>query len=348
MSRTIIQIDPLTDDRWPKFVRNHSCASAFHARGWLEALRATYGYRPAALAACGPDGKLLAAIAYCYVESWLTGKRMISLPFSDHCQPLVSDPDEFEELVSSLIGATGTSKYKYIELRPQSWFGQMPRFGNLCQFYLHHLDLRPGAANVFRGFHRDSIQRKIRRADREKLRVNAGRSPQLIEAFYRLVLRTRRRHGLPPQPLAWFQNLSNALGDGLVVRLAYKNNQPIAAILTLTHHKTVIYKYGASDERFHNLGGMPCVFWHAIQDAISGGYEEMDMGRSDIDNPGLITFKEHWGATRTELTYWKYPPPTVSRTLEQSWTMRVAQRACSIAPNFLLGAAGSLLYRHMP
>ncbi len=344
----IIQIDPLTDSRWPEFVRNHPCASAFHTRGWLEALRTTYGYRPAAMAACGPTGELLAALPFCCVESWLTGRRIISLPFSDHCQPLVSSREESEELAGSLIEAVAVRSYKYIELRPQYVSASMPHFGNLCHFYLHQLDLRPGATEVFKRFHRDSIQRRIRRAEREKLRVEAGRSSQLINAFYGLMLRTRRRHGLPPQPPAWFENLSSALGDALLIRVVYKDNQAIAGIVTLTHRKTVVYKYGASDERFHNLGGMPFVFWHAIQDAISAGYEEMDMGRTDIDNPGLITFKEHWGATQTELRYWAYPPPKMSRSGEPSWSMRIMHRACSLAPDSLLGAAGSLLYRHVP
>ena len=348
MSGKIIQIDPLTHDRWPEFVRNHPYASAFHTRGWLEALQTTYGYRPAALAACGQTSELLAALPFCYVESWLTGSRIISLPFSDHCQPLVSGREEAEELASSLIEAVGIRSYKYIELRPQSVSALMPRFGNLCHFYLHQLDLRPGATEVFKRFHRDSIQRRIRRAEREKLRVEAGRSSQLINAFYGLMLRTRRRHGLPPQPLAWFENLSIALSDALTIRVVYKDNQAVAGIVTLTHRKTVVYKYGASDERFHNLGGMPFVFWHAIQDASREGYEEMDMGRTDIDNPGLITFKEHWGATRTELTYWVYPPPKMSRSSKPSWTTRVMHKACSLAPDSLLVAAGSLLYRHAP
>ncbi len=348
MSRKIIQIDPLTHDHWPEFVRNHPCASAFHSRGWLEALKGTYGYRPAAVAAFGSDGELLSAIPFCYIKSWLTGKRIISLPFSDHCQPLVSEQNEFEQLASALIEAVGIRSYKYIELRPQSVSAMTPRFGNLCHFYLHRLDLRPGATEAFKRFHRDSIQRRIRRAEREKLRVEAGRSSRLINAFYGLMLRTRRRHGLPPQPLAWFENLSSALSDALTIRVVYKDDQAVAGIVTLTHRKTVVYKYGASDERFHNLGGMPFVFWRAIQDASSAGYEEMDMGRTDIDNPGLITFKEHWGATRMELTYWAYPPPKMSRSSEPSWTMRIMHKACSLAPDSLLVAAGSLLYRHAP
>ena len=39
---------------------------------------------------------------------------------------------------------------------------------------------------------------------------------------------------------------------------------------------------------------MAFLFWSAIQEAKNSGLEEFEMGRSDISNPGLISFKEHW------------------------------------------------------
>ena len=78
---------------------------------------------------------------------------------------------------------------------------------------------------------------------------------------------TRRRHGLPPQPLAWFRNLVACLGDRVSIHVASKDGQPIASILTLSFKKTMFYKYGGSDAAHHRLGGMPFLFWRLIQDA---------------------------------------------------------------------------------
>jgi hypothetical protein len=276
----------------------------------------------------------------------LTGKRIVSLPFSDHCEPLVRDSADLHELFNGLIEISRQRGCKEVEVRPLSISETLPRLGNGETFHLHRLDLRPGVQSVYGRFHKDSIQRKIRRAERERLILETGNNGALIETFYQLVLRTRRRHGLPAQPITWFRYLAEEMGDRLKIRLAYKDRLPIAGILSLQHRSTLMYKYGASDERFHNLGGMACVFWHALQDAMAGGLEEMDMGRSDLDNPGLTTFKEHWGATRSELAYWRYPA-AVSRSAAHGWRMRLAQRACNYAPDFLLGAMGSLLYRHV-
>lgn len=339
------EIDPLEDLRWPVLVREHARSSIFHTRGWLEALRRTYGFRPTALVTLDSQDEVADALVFCRANSWLTGCRLVSVPFSDHCDPLLRNEDALPVLVARLLESAARSHCKYVELRPAWELPWMPPdFHKTQAFYLHRLDLRPGASGVFRNFHPDCIQRKIRRAERQNLRVEEGRDRGMVQQFYELLVRTRRRHGLPPQPIAWFHNLVACLGDSLCIRLAHHNGGAIAGILTLEHRKTLVYKYGASDERFHNLGGIPCLFWHAIEDAISRGFEIMDMGRSDIDNPGLIAFKDHWGAKAELITYWTYPEKLPHG--KSAWKSTVLRRICSSAPEVALRIAGTLLYKH--
>jgi acyl-CoA synthetase (AMP-forming)/AMP-acid ligase II len=47
--------------------------------------------------------------------------------------------------------------------------------------------------------------------------------------------------------------------------------------------------------------------------AAGRGRRAFDFGRSDIDNAGLIAFKDHWGATGTPLNYCYYPPRAEGR-----------------------------------
>src|SRR6202035_286036 len=129
-------------------------------------------------------------------------------------------------------------------------------------------------------------------------------SETLLRYFYKLMIMTRRRQGLPPQPLKWFRSLVTCMGKDAQIRIALKGDSPVASIITLTNKKSLVYKYGCSDSRFSNLGGMALLFWNAIQQAKTNGLEELDMGRSDIANAGLITFKERWGAERLAVNYW--------------------------------------------
>src|ERR1039457_4158770 len=210
---SICQFNPLNDPRWVPFLHQHPHASIFHTSEWLEALRRTYGYEPVAFTHSAPGTELRDAIVFCRVKSWLTGCRMVSLPFSDHCQPLVDREDSFQSLLSSLKSAFDREKWKYLEIRPLSW--PVPAAeSDLAssqgdRFHFHKLDLEPDLDSLLRGFHKSCIQRKIRRAERENLTYAEGRSRSLRDRFYSLLVATRRRPRLPPQPFQWFQNLTD-------------------------------------------------------------------------------------------------------------------------------------------
>jgi hypothetical protein len=342
MSAPVWALDPLADTRWDDLVEKHPRASVFHARGWLEALKRTYGYEPIVLttSAAGP---LENGLPLCRVRA-LGSRRCVSLPFSDHCDPLVDGPDDLSALVGFLTNEVVQKHWKSIELRPRQVQPVGLSRGNT--YCLHTLDLARPAEQIFRGFHPSSTQRAIRRAEREGLGYEVGVSEQLLSSFYRLLRLTRRRHGLPPQPLCWFRSLRSSLGDTLRIHTASRDGVPVAAILTLTFKKTMVYKYGGSDARFHHLGSVPFLFWHAIQGAKARDVETLDLGRSALDQPGLLAFKDHLGARRAELTY--YRSPAAAASSERSpWLRRMARVVVPFMPDSALDLAGRLLYRHM-
>jgi len=64
-----------------------------------------------------PGEQLTNGIVLCRIKSWITGTRMVSLPFSDHCQPLVDDSETLETLMFSLKSDLENEKWKYIEVQ---------------------------------------------------------------------------------------------------------------------------------------------------------------------------------------------------------------------------------------
>jgi hypothetical protein len=343
---TVWQIDPVQDPRWAVFLERHPRATVFHTPGWLEALRRTYRYEPAALTTAAPGENLTDGLVFCRVKSWLTGRRAISLPFSDHCEPLVESHEALGCLLSAWKRDLEASHARYLEIRPVSTPGEVALdWRQADSFCLHQLDLSPGLADLFRGFHKDCIQRKIRRAQREALRYEEGNSESLLTRFYRLVLLTRRRQQLLPQPLAWYRNLIACMGDRLKIRLASKDGHPVAGILTLSYKDILVYKYGCSDARFNNLGGMQFLFWEAIQEAKNRGLSQFDLGRSNWDDQGLIVFKDRWGASRSTVGYWRHGAAS-DRRITSGWQARIARRIFGHMPIVFLPLGGSLLYRH--
>lgn len=347
---TIYTLNPLQDQRWPEFLQRHPAASVFHTPGWLEALRRTYGYEPTVFTTASSGEELKNGIVFCRVKDCLRGCRMVSVPFSDHCQPLVASEENLELLLGALRQNQEREKWKYIELRPlASWKTRQetePSFATGEEFFFHTLDLRPSLDTIFHNFHKNSMRRMIQRAERENFDYETGRAESLLAKFYHLLLLTRRRHQLPPQPLAWFRNLADCLGDRLAIRLVSKAGQPIASILTLSFKNSLVYKYGCSDARFHKLGGMPLLLWRAIQEGKAAEVQEFDLGRSDLDNPGLVDFKEHLGAAGSRLVYLRIERQS-SRPTVKDWKVRFLRKAFSHMPNPFLKLAGNLFYRYI-
>ena len=219
-------------------------------------------------------------------------------------------------------------------------------FARATTYYLHRLDLRPSLDALHKGFNKKGIQQRIVRAEREALTYEAGRSESLIQQLYGLLQLTRSRHHIPPQPIEWFRNLMACIGNDACIRVASKAGQPVAGILTISHGKKMVYKYGGSDTRFNKLGGIPMLLWQAIKEAKQAGAEELDFGRSDIDNPGLIAFKGRWSAAYSTLTTWRAPMVASSPRLERL-KVRCAKEVFARLPDSLLTMAGRILYRHI-
>ncbi len=344
----IYEVDPLGDPRWKAFIAAHPRSSVFHTPEWLQALSRTYGYEPV-VATTSPLGEPISSgIVCCRIKSWLTGSRIVSLPFSDHCQPLVDNEDAAGALLDSMCARVIAEGARYCEIRPRSIARITPDVdfpmaeSETCCF--HVLDLRPSTDDIHHRFHNTRIRQMIRRGEREGLSISEGRSDAHLKMFYALMLVTRRRHQLPPQPMRWFRNLIDCLGETLRIHISLKGDLPVAAVLTLSWQKTVMLKYICSDARFHNLGALQLLIWHVIRNAKERGADELDFGRSDSDNEGLIKFKESWGCQRSTLTYYRYPAkgnPTKSRQA------RSLAKLFAVLPDFWLTAAGRVLYRHI-
>lgn len=349
----VVRLDPVSDPRWKELASRHPRASAFHQVGWLRALKSAYGFSPVAYATTTVNSReVSSALVLCPVHSWLTGKRMVSIPFADHCDPLCEDDDSMALLLSEARKDMDAGGYRYLEIRPRrNWSDvvlQSQDMGPSARFAFHTIDLSQPAEQIYGNLHKTSIRQMIGRAEREALAVNRGRDSWHRDQFYSLLLKTRRKHAVPPQPRSWFATLSACLGEAIVYHIASTNGKPVAAIVTIRHGDQLIHKYGCSDAAESSRGGTQLLLWQAIRDGQQYGVREFDMGRSDLENAGLVRFKERWGARATSLVYHRCPaPPTEGPPEGDGFGARLAKAAFSRSPNVLLELAGRLLYRHV-
>ena len=335
MNRSIYRVDPIRDPRWMELVEKHPHATVFHTTGWLKALYDTYGYEPIAFTTSAPSGRLGNGLVFCRVRSWLTGDRMVSLPFSDHCEPLFDAHEDFQFVIDYLQADFEHQNWKYLELHPISDRFVDKSVADILQpaklYYVHLLDLRSDLDRIFRRLHRNSVQHRIKRAERAGLGYERGNSDKLVREFYALLLSTRARRSLPSPPFAWFQNPARSMGNALEIRLAQRGRISIAAIMRLQFRNTVNYKYGGSDLRFEELGATPYLLWKVIEESKAEGALEFDLGRSPIDNSSLIAFKDCWTTRRFPLSYWRFPASDTI-ALREARKSRLAKTAFARMP----------------
>ena len=347
---TIYSLNPLTDPRWPELLERHKDASVFHTREWITALARTYCYTPIVYTTCPPDSPLTNGVVFTEVNSRLTGSRLVSLSFSDHCQPLVNSMNDLEEILDSLIESKSRQGWKYIQIRPFSINGSRLEALPSChvseKYYCHQLDLIPEEDVLLKSFHKDCIKRPIRRAERERLVYREENSETTLDAFYRMLLMTRRKHQLPPQPKKWFHTLMHSLGNKMKIRIAYKEKQPVAGIVTLSFKHTHYYKYGCSDPKYKKYGGSVALLWRAMREARADGATVFDLGRSGIEHTSLTQFKDRWGTQRIPLWYYS-AGDTLSLDQNGSWKVKLVKSLFSHLPDPVLKFMGTVLYKHM-
>jgi lipid II:glycine glycyltransferase (peptidoglycan interpeptide bridge formation enzyme) len=225
--------------------------------------------------------------------------------------------------------------------------GDLPDRRSLAckHFAFHKIDLTKDLTVIHGRFHESCIRRKIKRAEKEKLTYEAGGSEELLNKFWQLFVLTRRRHMLPPQPMGWFRNLAHLLGNNLTIHTVSKDQIPVASIITLMYKRTLVYKYGCSDARYHNLGGTALLFWKAVAMGKQIGAEELDLGRSGFDDTGLIAFKEHLGGIPSELTYYRIN--SSAKAYGADVPIRWAGTITAKLPRWLLTGVGELIYKHI-
>jgi hypothetical protein len=297
-------VSPCAQPDWDSQVAAHPDSTVFHSSAWAEVLGSTYGHDPQYLAAW--DGPALAGLLpLMEVNSPITGRRGVSLPFTDSCPPLCSDRLSADQLWTAAIATGKLRGWKSIELRwDQTPLADAPPS---LQFWGHSLQLHSNPELLFGRLH-PSVRRAVRKARKEGVEVQIATSAEALDAFCLLHSQTRRRHGLPPQPSRFFHHLHRCLlGRGMgFVALAQHRGNPVAAAVFLQFAHRAVFKYGASRAGVSPLRANDLVMWEAILWLATHGCRHLDLGRTSLWNDGLRRFKLGWGTCERRISYYKY------------------------------------------
>lgn len=331
--------NPLEYPDWDAQLTRRPEFSFFHGTAWLKVLVATYGYTPHFF-----EGQN-AILPLVEVNSWLTGKRAIALPFTDDC-PLVGAGEISAGKLFEAAIETGKSRgWKYIEIRGGKEF--FPEAPAALTFHGHRLALVTDEAQMFAQMD-GAMRRAIRKAESEGVTVEISQTEEAIRDFYHLQCLTRKRHGLPPQSWGFFLNIHRFIlsqNHGFVA-LASHGGEKIAAAVYFNLGGRAIYKYGASDFAQQHLRGSNLVMWSAMKRLAQSGATQLHLGKTSVANEGLRRFKLNLGAVEETIEYLKYDLRQRKFVVERDAITGWHNRVFGALPLFASRWAGRLLYQH--
>ncbi len=319
-------------------------AGFFHGTSWLQVLYGTYGFTPEFFITYS-SGKSPAVLPMMAVNSWLTGRRGVGLPFTDECAPLVAEPCELAPLFARAMAHGRQSGWKYLEIRGgRALLGDVPPS---TAFFGHSLDLRLGEIQLFARTD-TAVRRAVRKAEQSNLTVTVAQDLPSLRTFYALMCQTRKRHGLPAQPFGFFANIHRHIlsrNQGQIV-LAWLGSTPVAGAVFFHFGQSAIYKFGASDERLQHLRANNLVMWEAIKWHAQRGFASLDFGRTSLANTGLRKFKLSWGTVERTIEYVRWDLRTNAFVTVKDEASGWYNRIFRLLPVSVSRLAGAVLYKH--
>jgi lipid II:glycine glycyltransferase (peptidoglycan interpeptide bridge formation enzyme) len=341
-------VNPLREVQWNTWVQEQSNATVFHTAQWAQVLVDSYGYHPI-YAVFRDAEKIAGLLPIIEVQSVWTGRRGVSLPFSDECAPLLSDAVKLPVLLEPVRAFGLERRWDYLELRGAG--NDVPFAKQSDDFVSHNLALETSEEDQFSKL-RDSTRRNIQKALRDGVEIRHEQTRNAMDIFYSLHCKTRRRHGVPPQPIRFFHRIHTLLIEaGLgFVSLASFQGEWIAGAVYFRFGSRSVYKFGASDLKYQHLRANNLVMWKAICELQKAGSTELSLGRTERYETGLLQFKRGWGAREISLPYHRIgmrKEPRIRESQAPNSMSKVSRAVIHFLPMPALRLLGSVLYRHV-
>ena len=281
----------MTED-WPE--------TLFHSEPWRQAVEQSFQlkiqeFRPSS----EPDG-----VGYYSALSDIRGQRVVSTPFSDFCDPLLTTGEGWDEFAAHL-----RSFEQPVTIRP--FLNRLAidddSFERRHELLWHGIDLSHGADHVWDSL-KSKLRTSIRRAPKQGITFRFSTSMEDLRTFHAMHVGLRKsKFRMLAQPMSFFEELHDRFGDDMAVLLAEEaDGTPVAAMVYFAWNGVWYYKFSASIQRTYRPNS--AMIMEACREGAERGLTMLDMGRSDIDQPGLVSFKRDFATEEVALTTLHWTP----------------------------------------
>jgi FemAB-related protein (PEP-CTERM system-associated) len=297
-----ISVKPFQDSdapAWDAFVYAHPHGSPFHLTAWKLVIQQTFPYQPRYLLARDASGAIRGVLPLFLVDTFLTGKVLISSPFAVYGGILAADTPTLHALGAELRSFAEAEAVQYAELR-NAWPEQCLGFTPIDRYVTFTKPLAPTATD-------DDLLATVSKKTRNMVRKSlkspfSSRSTTSLDHFYRLLVNNYRRLGTPVFPRAFFARIQQHFAASVDIREILIERDVAAAALNFYFRDSMHTYYAASDPNFLAHAPNNFMYFDFLRWAGNAGFAEFDFGRSKKDT-GTFEFKRHWGTVMRELPY---------------------------------------------
>jgi CelD/BcsL family acetyltransferase involved in cellulose biosynthesis len=343
---SIICIDPLTDTRWQELAECHP-SSVFNSPEWMRVVAETYDFEINAYVLLDASGAPQAGIPFCRISD-IRGSRIVSIPFSDYSDPLVTTAEQWHMLADKLLAEEQPVIFRCLH-------NTLPvddhRLTEFKRAKWHGVDLERDQETIWMSLD-GAARRAIKKAQKSGVIIRKSKDKEAVRTFFEMHLGIRKyKYRLVAQPYSFFENIWKYLidqGDG-VVFLAEHEGQVIGGIMFLAWKDTFFYKFNASS--LDDLAVRPndLMVWEGIQYAKEHGYHKFDFGLSDWDQEGLLRYKRKFATEEKTIFFLEHEPdhgtPPYVRQARQLLPSLTDLFTDDSVPDAITEKAGDVLYR---
>ena len=302
-------VDPCTDPGWLELARSPR-GSLFSAPPWFTAIADTYGFELVANVLT-TDSQARAGIAYTELDDFM-GHRVISMPFCDFLDPIFDGEDadhdaQWKELVDPILARGVPFQLRVLDAEAPR---RDDRFVKVNELAWHGTDITRDDDAILAGVDRKARQ-KIKQAMNAGVTVRFGSDLDDMRAFHDLHRNTRKRkHRLLAQPVSFFENIWKAFAptDSIAVGFAMHEGDVIASSVYLRWENIWYYKFSASIADRLAVRPNELLLWESMRFARDRGCTWYDWGVSDLDQPGLVSYKRKMATEERRVAVLRYTP----------------------------------------
>ena len=344
-------IDPRNDPRWDEFVAEHPYGTMYHLSSWCSALNKAFDYEPCYAIVESKD-KIKSGIPMMLIQSRLTGNRLVSLPRTSYCDPLVLRKEEMTGLIYTIQQFASKNKIKCIEIKTRHNRQILEGCDFKCYDYFLNqiIELPEDSQELWRKFHRTCVQQRIAKASKAGVKIRFGTGEKDLGTFYQLHKLTTQDHSIPPRPFSYFKSIREAFlpRNLFCIGIAEVGQCAAAAALFFIFKDTLYYEFLGIDYTFVEISPAHLLLWETIKMACGKGLKIFDFGLSPPDNEGLATYKRRWGADEKHLGYFYYPEANGCKKFvrEPARPKKINLGPMDKAINLLKTMVASKLYKH--